>query len=318
MAETSNPSLYAARDHYALSPHFERHMLALTGERLESKSSIAAELAHRDAEIERLRAALERITALEIPLGISKPMPATAFAEAKSIAHKALFGAPGSAVETSGWRPIETAPKDWRTLLLGYFNSHGKWRSLHGQWFEQCEMDEWTSDDEGNPAGWYEISVENDDPPNCWATEPTHWQPTPKPPEKAPERPLTLLDFGYAPGVYAFHCLDCDQEDIGDKRAIRCKTCAQKALSALKASPRREPEIMDIHSPVGSKLIFSFPRNGYPSDVAEAGRRLVEGQTYTLSRIEVHGSHTNVWLKELPDYGSFNSVQFSNAQNGEE
>lgn len=51
---TSNERLYAKRDHYALSPHFERHMLALTSEELQSKSAIAAELAHRDAEIERL------------------------------------------------------------------------------------------------------------------------------------------------------------------------------------------------------------------------------------------------------------------------
>lgn len=51
---SSNKRLYAKRDHYALSPHFERHMLALTSEELQSKSAIAAELAHRDAEIERL------------------------------------------------------------------------------------------------------------------------------------------------------------------------------------------------------------------------------------------------------------------------
>lgn len=47
-------TLYATRDHYALSPQFERHMLALTAEGLESKSAIAAELAFRDIEIERL------------------------------------------------------------------------------------------------------------------------------------------------------------------------------------------------------------------------------------------------------------------------
>jgi hypothetical protein len=51
--------------------------------------------------------------------------------------------------------------------------------------------------------------------------------------EKATAPPSsTLADFGYAPGVYAFHCLDCDQEDLGDKRSIRCKPCAEKALAA--------------------------------------------------------------------------------------
>lgn len=56
-------------------------------------------------------------------------------------------------------------------------------------------------------------------------------------PEKASALPsATLADFGYAPGVYAFHCLDCDQEELGDKRSIRCKSCAEKALAALNGS----------------------------------------------------------------------------------
>lgn len=52
---TSNPKLYANRDHYQLSPEYERHLLAMTAESLNSKSAIAAELAQRDIEIERLR-----------------------------------------------------------------------------------------------------------------------------------------------------------------------------------------------------------------------------------------------------------------------
>src|SRR3954471_530348 len=54
-AVMTNPKLYANRDQYALSPHFERHMLALTSEHLESKSAIAAELAFRDSELDRLK-----------------------------------------------------------------------------------------------------------------------------------------------------------------------------------------------------------------------------------------------------------------------
>ena len=91
-------------------------------------------------------------------------------------------------VETA-WLPIDTAPKDGRMLLLGYFNKLGNWRTLRGQWFEEGSMDEW--DDGGgcddNPAGWYETVVENDDPPNCWATEPTHWRALPDPPMRAQE-----------------------------------------------------------------------------------------------------------------------------------
>ena len=49
---------YAKRDHRALGEHYLRHVSAMTGEGLHAKSDIAAELAWRDAEIERLRAEL--------------------------------------------------------------------------------------------------------------------------------------------------------------------------------------------------------------------------------------------------------------------
>lgn len=87
------------------------------------------------------------------------------------------------------WQPIETAPKTGRTILLGYYNSHGNWRTLRGQWYsKELIAEEWSEiDDESDPAeleGWYETAVEPDDPPNCWRTEPTHWMPLPLPPEK--------------------------------------------------------------------------------------------------------------------------------------
>ena len=40
------------------------------------------------------------------------------------------------------WQPIETAPKTGKTLLLGYFNERGNWRTLRGQWFSGAEIDE--------------------------------------------------------------------------------------------------------------------------------------------------------------------------------
>jgi hypothetical protein len=49
---------YAQRDHRALGEHYLRHVSAMTGEGLHAKSDIAAELAWRDAEIERLQALL--------------------------------------------------------------------------------------------------------------------------------------------------------------------------------------------------------------------------------------------------------------------
>ena len=82
----------------------------------------------------------------------------------------------------NAWQPIETAPKDGRTILLGRYNLLNKWRTLRGQWFSAADIaDEWENDD--CEEGWYETSVENDDIPNCWRTEPTHWMPIPEAPK---------------------------------------------------------------------------------------------------------------------------------------
>ena len=48
--------LYADRDHQSQGGHYLRHVSAMTAEGLHAKSEIAGELAHRDMEIERLRA----------------------------------------------------------------------------------------------------------------------------------------------------------------------------------------------------------------------------------------------------------------------
>lgn len=91
--------------------------------------------------------------------------------------------APG---EPTGWQPIETAPKTGRTLLLGYFNACGKWRTLCGQWFTDAVIqEEWTNSDV-HEAGWFETSVECDDEDSgCWPTDPTHWMPLPASPGAA-------------------------------------------------------------------------------------------------------------------------------------
>lgn len=46
--------MYKKRDLCELEPHYTRHVMAMTGEGLHSKSDIAAELAVRDAKIEFL------------------------------------------------------------------------------------------------------------------------------------------------------------------------------------------------------------------------------------------------------------------------
>lgn len=86
--------------------------------------------------------------------------------------------------DMSDWQPISTAPTDGRTILLGHHNKLGKWRTMRGQWMSQECIDETWEDPEAGEPGWFETSVENDELPNCWATNPTHWQPLPAPPEK--------------------------------------------------------------------------------------------------------------------------------------
>lgn len=82
------------------------------------------------------------------------------------------------------WQPIETAPKDGETLLLGYRNKHGHWRTVRGQWMSEDYIQEyWEEPDNGSP-GWFEDSVEADDVPNCWPIEPTHWMPLPAAPKE--------------------------------------------------------------------------------------------------------------------------------------
>lgn len=82
----------------------------------------------------------------------------------------------------TGWQPIETAPKAGRTLLLGYPNVLGKWRTVRGEWMSKARIEQnWEEPDEAE-AGWYETSVEADDAPNCWPITPTHWMPLPAAP----------------------------------------------------------------------------------------------------------------------------------------
>ncbi len=90
------------------------------------------------------------------------------------------FAPPAQAVDL--WQPIETAPKNGSSMLLGYVNSAGNWRTVRGRWFsaERIEM-EWENADDFE-AGWYEESAEADDIPNVWPTTPTHWQPLPAAP----------------------------------------------------------------------------------------------------------------------------------------
>lgn len=58
----------------------------------------------------------------------------------------------------------------------------------------------------------------------------------------------------------------------------------------------------------GSKVRF-LNKNGYEFERNKAAEFLVEGQVYTVDRVEIHNWHTDVWLKEVPGF-RFNSVHF--------
>lgn len=81
-----------------------------------------------------------------------------------------------------GWLPIESAPKTGRTLLLGSWNSHGKWRTVRGQWMSAEYIAEHWEEPDDVEEGWFETAVEAEEAPNCWRITPSHWQPLPAAP----------------------------------------------------------------------------------------------------------------------------------------
>lgn len=70
---------------------------------------------------------------------------------------------------------------------------------------------------------------------------------------------------------------------------------------------------MDIYTPIGSKVIFSFPNNGTEHEQNIAKKYLILNKEYTIEKIEIGSWHTDVFLKEIKNI-SFNSVLFSNKE----
>lgn len=86
------------------------------------------------------------------------------------------------------WQPIETAPKTGRTILLGYPNRLGNWRTVRGQWMSEQYIADYWEDSDDVEEGWFETSEEAEETPNCWRISPTHWMPLPAAPEAAREQ----------------------------------------------------------------------------------------------------------------------------------
>ena len=70
------------------------------------------------------------------------------------------------------WRPIETAPKDNRSILI--------WPVHDSDHEEKCEIVFWAGDDDGYP-GWYWFEAQSS--PEWRHQDATHWMPLPQPPE---------------------------------------------------------------------------------------------------------------------------------------
>jgi hypothetical protein len=57
----------------------------------------------------------------------------------------------------------------------------------------------------------------------------------------AESAPLTLRDFGYAPGNYTCICFSCSGQFVGDKRAIQCERCATEKLARSQVKTNDDP-----------------------------------------------------------------------------
>ena len=108
---------------------------------------------------------------------------------------KALSALPGNSVKGVEWQPIETAPKDGRSVLIFYKNSLGKTRIIRAaytQKFTEENDNDWAEYSEEkdcyySPEGWYEQMEHWDEYGSCFVSTDsvarfTHWMPLPKPP----------------------------------------------------------------------------------------------------------------------------------------
>lgn len=73
-------------------------------------------------------------------------------------------------------------------------------------------------------------------------------------------------------------------------------------------------EVMSTATPVGAKVLFAWPRNGYPSEQEHLQRLgLQVGAEYTVAKLEVSGFSTTLYLLEYP-CKRFNIVNFANVR----
>jgi len=83
------------------------------------------------------------------------------------------------------WRPIESAPKDGRKIIVTYANRNGLKRTVMACWLTDEAAAETDTDDVGLEEGWYECIDNWNDYTEIaiHEGEPSHWMPLPSPPK---------------------------------------------------------------------------------------------------------------------------------------
>ena len=69
---------------------------------------------------------------------------------------------------------------------------------------------------------------------------------------------------------------------------------------------------MDIHTPPGSKVVFSNPDAGWPTDKWKL-EPLVVVETYRVRAVQIHSYSTRLYLTQFPGV-EFNTINFSNVE----
>lgn len=83
------------------------------------------------------------------------------------------------------------------------------------------------------------------------------------------EAHIDLCAFGYAPGNYMQCCADCNRRHVADKRARRCKDCAQMAHDEQPVTTDSPPSMRDVCQ---EHIADVFAGHGVIISRAEAGR----------------------------------------------
>jgi hypothetical protein len=85
------------------------------------------------------------------------------------------------------WRPIETAPKDGQSILIGWQDQECGWQTRCAWWDVQFDL-KWDEEKEGSyyrPA-WTDARIMSFNYEETYSYEPTHWMPLPPPPPTEP------------------------------------------------------------------------------------------------------------------------------------